>query len=83
MLCFKMLRRLFTKSKPNKLGRWQIADAAVQHRKVDLANCDSCGTCGVTEQQQKVLDEELYMGIEMGFIPVGSFNLNSKRKSIK
>lgn len=78
MILFKMLRRFFTKNKPNKLGRWQISDAAVQHRKVDLANCDSCGTCTIPEPIDDMTEEELYMHVELGVIPIGSFDLNSK-----
>lgn len=68
-----MLRRLFTKNKPNKLGRWQIAEAAIQHRKVDLANCDSCGTCGTSQPKKELEDDELYMYVELGFIPQPCF----------
>ena len=37
-----MLRLIFKRTKPNKLGRWNYTNA---ERKIDLANVDHCGTC--------------------------------------
>ena len=37
-----MLRFLFKKTNPIKLGRWNYSHA---ERKIDLANIDHCGTC--------------------------------------
>jgi len=37
-----MLRLIFKRTKPNKLGRWNYSHA---ERKIDLANVDHCGTC--------------------------------------
>jgi len=37
-----MLSRIFKRTKPIKLGRWNYANA---ERKIDLANIDHCGTC--------------------------------------
>ena len=50
-----MLRRLFLrKIKPTELGRWNYQAPMV---KADLANCDSCGSCGLEnrylEEKQK------------------------------
>ena len=40
-----MFRRLFIKRiKPTELGRWNYQAPMV---KADLANCDSCGSCGL------------------------------------
>ena len=36
-----MLRLIFKRTKPNKLGRWNYTNA---ERKIDLANVDHCGT---------------------------------------
>ena len=41
-----MLRLLFKRTKPNKLGRWNYSHA---ERKIDLANVDHCGTCDLKE----------------------------------
>lgn len=44
-----MIRRLLRLKTiaPPKLGRWQLTEnnSMQQIRKIDLANCDSCGTC--------------------------------------
>ena len=44
-----LIRKLFKWKKypVAKLGRWKISDinSFEQLRKIDLANCDSCGTC--------------------------------------
>lgn len=37
-----MLRLLFKRTKPVRLGRWNYSHA---ERKIDLANVDHCGTC--------------------------------------
>ena len=43
---FLTMLRFFKKTKPNLLGRWQINESKVlKDRKIDLANCDSCGVC--------------------------------------
>lgn len=47
-----MLRRLLKilkKEKKIALGRWGISKNNIeQNRKIDLANCDSCGICSNT-----------------------------------
>lgn len=40
-----MLSRIFKRTKPVRLGRWNYANA---ERKIDLANVDHCGTCDLT-----------------------------------
>ena len=42
-----MLARIFKKQKPLPLGRWAFNSFNETQRKIDLANCDSCGTCGL------------------------------------
>ena len=45
-----MFRNILSKSKHIKLGRWNTHkknDAII--RQIDLANCDSCGTCGIQD----------------------------------
>lgn len=37
-----MLRLIFKRTKPIRLGRWNYSNA---ERKIDLANVDHCGTC--------------------------------------
>ena len=45
MIKIIMFRRLFIKRiKPTELGRWNYQAPMV---KADLANCDSCGSCGL------------------------------------
>lgn len=41
-----MFRFLLKKQKPTKLGRWSVEESMqVIERKIDMANCDSCGIC--------------------------------------
>jgi hypothetical protein len=52
MKLIKTIIRFFTKSTIDKpfsvLGRWQIDyNHKIINRKIDLANDDNCGTCGV------------------------------------
>ena len=38
--------KMFKKEKKIVLGRWNTSNNILeQHRKIDLANCDSCGVC--------------------------------------
>ena len=44
--------RFFKSLKPVQLGRWKTdksVDATL--RLIDLANCDSCGTCTIPEKK--------------------------------
>lgn len=55
-----MFKRLFIKQKPVKLGRWAHNKFDDIVKKVDLANCDSCGTCGKsTKIKIKVNEKKL------------------------
>jgi len=88
-----MLRRLLFKPvKQNMLGRWSVdvPDTTI-NRKIDLANCDSCGSCGtgldVVRKRSFVVKSDPFkhmednvtcMSVEMGFIPIGSFSVHSK-----
>ena len=54
--------RIFKSLKPVPLGRWNTdkpIDATL--RLIDLANCDSCGTCTVPEKRPKI---EKYLFVE-------------------
>ena len=44
-----MLRLLFKRTKPVRLGRWNYSHA---ERKIDLANVDHCGTCELTSENK-------------------------------
>ena len=41
-----MFKTLFKKQKPVKLGRWGHHNFNEIVKKIDMANCDSCGSCG-------------------------------------
>jgi hypothetical protein len=43
------LSRVFKRTKPIKLGRWNYNNA---ERKIDLANVDHCGTCELTSENK-------------------------------
>ena len=46
-----VMLKFFKRQKPVKLGRWQRqTQQSVIDRKIDLNNCDSCGTCGQKEE---------------------------------
>lgn len=78
--------RIFKKIKPVHLGRWDTAKSnEAILRQIDLANCDSCGTCTVPNQKKiKVHMRERYLFVEgdvidLGYIPLpGSFELHRK-----
>ena len=66
-----MIKRFFTKSKPIKLGRWAVDESQrLKNVKIDLANCDSWGTCGTTtkvkKNKLKVSDKEVLMAAQLG-----------------
>lgn len=66
--------RIFKSLKPVPLGRWNTdkpIDATL--RLIDLANCDSCGTCAVPEKKpkMKVHIEERYLFVEGDVIDIG------------
>ena len=78
-----MLRLLGRKpQKALPLGRWQTDKAiADSMRLADLANYDSCGTCGLP-QYKKPENEYLSIGddvIDIGIIPY-SFHLYGSQK---
>ena len=50
-----MLSRIFKKQKPIPLGRWAFNSLNETQRKIDLANCDSCGTCGLEDYKKKTI----------------------------
>ena len=66
-----LLRKLL-KLKPHtppKLGRWQLTEnnSDQQLRKIDLANCDSCGTC--TPQKKSYSTDHEYIEFHLGVVP--------------
>ena len=56
-----IIRKLFKWKKipVTKLGRWKITDnnSFEQVRKIDLANCDSCGTCSKNLNNKKIFKQ--------------------------
>ena len=63
--------RIFKSLKPVPLGRWntdKTIDATL--RLIDLANCDSCGTCGITEPKE-IHIQERYLFVEGDVIDIG------------
>jgi len=57
------LFKIFKKQKPTPLGRWALNSVRETQRKIDLANCDSCGTCGLEnykKQTIKVSENKLF-----------------------
>lgn len=81
-----MLRFLGRKTqKALPLGRWNTDKAiTVQMRLADLANYDSCGTCGIPESKPLA---DKYIGIEDDVINIGymvapgSFHVNPVKLS--
>jgi len=66
--------RLFKSFKPVPLGRWSTDKPIdITLRIIDLANCDSCGTCGVPVEKatMKINVEEKYLFIEGDVINIG------------
>jgi hypothetical protein len=49
-----MFRNILRKSKNIKLGRWSTNKKNDDiNRQIDLANCDSCGTCSISDYNKK------------------------------
>jgi hypothetical protein len=81
-----MFKRILKSNKQLLLGRWRVDENLIDiNRKIDLANCDSCGTCSVPEYKQNNLiktydkNEFLYDDNinDFGIYP-GSFTLHKK-----
>ena len=68
-----MLRRLFRlkSTTPPKLGRWQLTknNSSQQLRKIDLANCDSCGTCTAPPCTNAQDAEDAFIDYNIAVIP--------------
>jgi len=68
-----MLRRLFRLKSftPPKLGRWQLTEnnSMQQLRKIDLANCDSCGTCTPPPSYNVQDAEDAFIDYHIAIIP--------------
>lgn len=55
-----MFLKLLKKTKKIRLGRWDTNSSLnTVQRKIDLANCDSCGTCTIPLQQKKKKEKKL------------------------
>jgi hypothetical protein len=53
----KMFRNFLRKNKHIKLGRWNTNKTNENiDRQIDLANCDSCGTCDINNHGKKTLN---------------------------
>jgi len=50
---FKWFKKSKAKLAPIALGRWAIQQQHIQ-RKIDLANCDSCGVCAPLQPPVKL-----------------------------
>lgn len=77
-----MFRNILSKNKRIKLGRWNT------HKKnediinqIDLANCDSCGTCGIHDYSNKQ-NKQINIKIKLPLTSVRQFSsfhdLNTK-----
>ncbi len=66
----KQMFRFLKSFKPVVLGRWSTnKPTSAMLRSIDLANCDSCGTCGVPEKLVIKIKEK-YLFIEVVAISV-------------
>lgn len=82
---FRLLGR-----KPQKalqLGRWKTdKSTTVSMRLADLANYDSCGTCGLPDYSEKVEESEEYIAVADDVIYIAytpySFDLLGPKKII-
>ena len=55
-----MFKRILKRNKPLLLGRWRVDENLIDiNRKIDLANCDSCGTCSVPEYKQNKIEKNI------------------------
>lgn len=75
-----MFRYILKKNKPIRLGRWNTdKQTEATLRLIDLANCDSCGTCTVPKQKNK---PKRYLYLDGDIVDVsnmpGSFDLYRK-----
>ena len=74
--------RLLKQCKPVPLGRWNTnKPSQATLRLIDLANCDSCGSCAVPEKKAEKAQYLHVEGdvIEIGYMPLlGSFELHRK-----
>ena len=77
-----MFKFLFNKSnKKLLLGRWNVnKNLSDINRKIDLANCDQCGTCNIPDYKkkiEKVIIEDDVIDIN---IPISSFDVYPPKK---
>jgi len=79
-----MFRYILKKKNPIRLGRWDTnKQQEATLRLIDLANCDSCGTCTVPKQTHAP-KRYLYVDgdiVDIGYMPLpGSFDLYAKHQ---
>ena len=57
--------------KPVPLGRWKPSEnnSVEQLRKIDLANCDSCGTCTTKDTKKKMVTDDELIDYNIYIIP--------------
>ncbi len=77
--------RFFTKGKKVPLGRWNTdKPITVSMRLADLANYDSCGTCGIPRKKKSVPETFVAVAddvIDIGYNPLpGSFDIYKQKK---
>tara|TARA_B000000475_G_scaffold269273_1_gene262999 strand:- start:483 stop:1004 length:522 start_codon:yes stop_codon:yes gene_type:complete len=66
----------FKKSKPIPLGRWAIQQQHIP-RKIDLANCDSCGVCPTIKPSLKL--KYKYIIVDDDIVLEGIYGITDKR----
>lgn len=64
-----MFRKILRRSSTNiKLGRWDTNKRnETINRQIDLANCDSCGTCGINDYKSVKIKIKLPLTIKRKF----------------
>ncbi len=67
----------FKQSKPIALDRWAIQQQHIQ-RKIDLANCDSCGVCPPIKPSLKFTYK--YMIVDDEIVLEGIYSNNKRLK---
>lgn len=65
---------MFKQWKPVPLGRWNTnKPSQATLRLIDLANCDSCGTCPLPEKKPNV---DRYLHVEGDVVDIGDISVS-------
>ena len=73
---FKWFKKTKAKLAPIALGRWAIQQQHIQ-RKIDLANCDSCGVCPPIKPPLKL--KYKYIIVDDDIVLEGIYGITDKR----